>query len=54
VAGEADGEWRLYWTARDRPVPCRLVPALSGWADLDRREEAAEIGPGHPVLIDPQ
>ena len=22
--GEEDGEWRLYWTARDRTVPCRL------------------------------
>jgi hypothetical protein len=26
---------------------------LAGWADLDQREEAADIGPGHPSLIDP-
>ncbi|HET9898983.1 MAG TPA: site-specific integrase [Streptosporangiaceae bacterium] len=54
MTGEADGEWQLYWTARDQPVPCRLVPVLSGWADLDQREDAADIAPGHPVLIDPE
>jgi len=27
---------------------------LAGWADLDQREEAADIGPGYPILIDPQ
>jgi hypothetical protein len=54
ATGEADGEWQLYWTARGRPVPCRLMPVLSGWADLDQREDAADIGPGHPVLIDPE
>lgn len=52
VAGEEDGEWRLYWTARDRPAPCRLVPVLSGWADLDQREDAVDIGLGHPILVD--
>lgn len=41
-------------TARDQPVPCRLLPALSRWADLDQREDAAGIGPGHPILIDPE
>jgi len=35
-AGE--GQWSLYWTMRGQPVPCRLVPVLVGWADLDRRE----------------
>ena len=54
MTGEEGGEWQLYWTARDRPVSCRLVPVLSGWADLDQREDAADIGPGHPVLIDPE
>jgi len=43
----------LYWTARDQPVPCRRVPLLAGWADLDERERAADIEPGHPILIDP-
>lgn len=27
---------------------------LAGWADLAQREEAADIGPGHPILVDPQ
>lgn len=54
MTGEAYGGWQLYWTARDRLVPCQLVPVLSGWADLDQREDAADIGPGHPVLIDPE
>jgi hypothetical protein len=40
VAGEADGEWSLYW-------------ALHG-QHLDQREDAADIGPGHPILIDPE
>jgi hypothetical protein len=35
-------------------VSARLAPALAGWADLDQREEAADIGPGHPILIDPR
>lgn len=35
-------------------MPCRLVPLLAGWADLDERESAADIEPGHPVLIDPE
>jgi hypothetical protein len=30
------------------------VPALSGWADLDERESAADIEPGHPILVDPE
>jgi len=34
--------------------PCRLVPVLSGWADLDQGEDAADIGPGHPILIYPE
>jgi Phage integrase, N-terminal SAM-like domain len=50
----AAGEWQLYWTARGQPVPCRLVPLLSGWADLDERENAADIGARHPILIDPK
>jgi site-specific recombinase XerD len=47
-------QWSLYWTARGRPVPCRLVPLLAGWADLDERESAADIEPGHPILVDPE
>jgi site-specific recombinase XerD len=47
-------EWSLYWTSRGRPVPTRLTPVLAGWADLDRREDATDIGPGHPILIDPE
>ena len=35
-------------------MPSRLAPVLAGWADLDQREDAADIGPGHPILIDPQ
>jgi site-specific recombinase XerD len=54
VAGATDGEWSLYWTSRGRPVSARLTPVLAGWADLDQREEAADIGPGQPILIDPQ
>lgn len=50
----AAAEWSLYWTSRGRPVPARLAPVLAGWADLDEREDAADIGPGHPVLIDPE
>ena len=49
-----EGQWSLYWTARGAPVPCQLVPALAGWADLDRREMAADIGSRHPILIDPE
>jgi site-specific recombinase XerD len=30
------------------------VPLLSGWADLDQRENAADIGAHHPILIDPK
>jgi len=45
-AGE--GQWSLYWTMRGQPVPCRLVPVLVGWADLDRRETAADIGASDP------
>lgn len=40
--------------SRGRPVPCRLVPGLSGWTDLDRREAAADIEARHPILIDPE
>jgi AcrR family transcriptional regulator len=29
VGGEEDGEWRLYWTTRDRTATCRLAPTLS-------------------------
>jgi hypothetical protein len=47
-------EWSLYWTGRGQQVPCRLVPLLSGWADLDQREEAADIGARHPILTDPE
>jgi site-specific recombinase XerD len=46
-------EWSLYWTARGQPVPCRLVPVLAAWADLDERESAADIEPRHPILTDP-
>jgi hypothetical protein len=35
-------------------VPCRLVPALARWADLDQRETAEDIEPRHPILIDPR
>jgi hypothetical protein len=35
-------------------VPSRLAPALTKWADLDQREDAADIGPAHPILIDPE
>jgi site-specific recombinase XerD len=31
-----------------------VAPVLAGWADLDQREDAADIGPGHPILIDPE
>jgi site-specific recombinase XerD len=54
VAGRTDGEWSLYWTSRGQPVPARLVLALAGWADLDQREDAADIEPGHPILMDPE
>jgi hypothetical protein len=37
-----------------RPVPCRLVPVLAGWADLDEREAAADIQARRPILIDPE
>ena len=47
-------QWSLYWTARDQPVPCQLVPVLAGWADLDQREADADIEEGHPILIDPE
>jgi hypothetical protein len=46
-------EWSLYWTARANPVPCRLVPVLAAWADLDERESAVDIEPRHPILTDP-
>jgi hypothetical protein len=29
-------------------------PDARRWADLDQREEAADIGPGQPILIDPE
>lgn len=35
-------------------MPCRLVPALAGWADLDQRETDADIAARHPILIDPE
>ncbi|MGH3407354.1 MAG: site-specific integrase [Streptosporangiaceae bacterium] len=41
-------EWSLYWTARGRPVPHRLVPELA------EREAAADIQARHPILIDPE
>jgi len=50
----AAAEWSLYWTSRGRAVPARVAPVLAGWADLDQREEAADIGPGQPILIDPE
>jgi len=49
-----EGQWALYWTARGRAVPCRLVPVLTEWADLDRRETGAGIDAPQPILIDPQ
>jgi len=49
-----EGQWSLYWTARGRPVPSRLVPALAGWADLDQRESGAGIAERQPILIDPE
>jgi Phage integrase, N-terminal SAM-like domain len=49
-----EGQWSLYWTARGRPVPSRLVPALAGWADLDQRETGADIAARQPILIDPE
>jgi hypothetical protein len=49
-----EGQWSLYWTARRQPVPCRLVPVLAGWADLDGRETAADIQPRQPILVDPR
>ena len=52
-AGTA-GEWSLYWTSRGRTPPCRLVPVLSGWADLDQREAAVGIDERHPILVDPR
>lgn len=50
----AAGEWSLYWIARGLPVPCRLVPVLARWADLDQREAAADVEARHPILIDPE
>src|ERR1700733_3242154 len=47
-------EWSLYWTARGQPVPCRWVPVLAAWADLDERESTADIGSRHPILADPE
>jgi len=47
-------EWSLYWTARGRPIPHRLVPTLVGWGDLDEREAAADLQARHPILIDPE
>jgi hypothetical protein len=35
-------------------MPCCLLPVLSGWAGLDQREDAADIPPGRPILIDPE
>jgi hypothetical protein len=35
-------------------VPCQLVPILAERTDLDERESAADIEPGHPILIDPE
>jgi Phage integrase, N-terminal SAM-like domain len=49
-----EGQWSLYWTARGQTVPCRLVPTLAAWADLDQREADADIEPWHPILIDPE
>jgi len=54
VADGDERQWSLYWAARARPVPCRLVPALAGWADVDQRESAADIEAGQPILIDPE
>jgi hypothetical protein len=54
VGLDAGSQWSLYWTARGRPVPCRLVLLLAGWADLDECESAADIEPGHPILVDPE
>jgi hypothetical protein len=44
----------MYWTARDRPVPCRLVPTLAGWAGLDERVSAPGVKQDHPIQIDPE
>jgi hypothetical protein len=52
--GEGEGQWSLYWTAGGQPLPCRLVPALAAWGDLDEREIAADIDAPSPILIDPQ
>jgi hypothetical protein len=41
-------------TGRGQPVPWQLLPVLAGWAELDQREMAADISPGHPILIDPE
>ena len=50
---DAEGQWSLYWAARGQPVPCRLVPVLAGWANLDQRETDAGIETRQPILIDP-
>jgi hypothetical protein len=49
VTGEGDGEWRLYWTARDRLVPCRLVPVLSG-SCAGRVKEPGQLG----MILEPR
>jgi hypothetical protein len=49
-----DSQWSLYWTARDQPVPCQLVPMLAGWANVDQRETNVDFDARHPILIDPQ
>lgn len=55
VLSEHDGgrEWSLYWTARRQAIPSGLVPVLSGWLDLDAREDRAGIGRRQPILVDP-
>jgi len=47
------GEWLLYWTSRDVPVPRGFLPQLDEWTAIDSRERALAIEPGTPILIDP-
>ncbi len=47
------GEWLLYWTSRDVPVPRGFLPQLDEWTAIDSRERALGIEPGTPILIDP-
>lgn len=47
------GEWSLYWTSRNAPVPVDFDALSNDWSDIDDRERAAGIARHTPILIDP-